>query len=143
MNRKITAALAAALIAASIGGAYHLGGRAAAPGKPGKPSQPVASNVQYTCPMHPFIIKEQPGVCAICNMDLVKKTPQAAVEDQQLKHLHHVALSPAQQVMANVATVSVNSLPFSTELRCTGVVAYNQERQGKISAWLAGRLDRL
>ncbi len=28
----------------------------------------------YTCPMHPQIIKDKPGSCPICGMDLVKKT---------------------------------------------------------------------
>lgn len=29
--------------------------------------------VYYTCPMHPDIIKEEPGQCPVCAMDLVKK----------------------------------------------------------------------
>ena len=28
---------------------------------------------EYTCPMHPQILKDQPGKCSICGMDLVKK----------------------------------------------------------------------
>ena len=27
----------------------------------------------YTCPMHPFIIKDKPGTCPICAMELIKK----------------------------------------------------------------------
>jgi Cu(I)/Ag(I) efflux system membrane fusion protein len=27
----------------------------------------------YTCPMHPEIIRDKPGQCPICGMDLVKK----------------------------------------------------------------------
>ncbi len=30
---------------------------------------------QYTCPMHPEIIRDKPGVCPICGMDLVPKMP--------------------------------------------------------------------
>lgn len=29
--------------------------------------------VSYTCPMHPEVIKDEPGECPICKMDLVKK----------------------------------------------------------------------
>lgn len=29
------------------------------------------SNTQYTCPMHPEIVKDEPGSCPICGMDLV------------------------------------------------------------------------
>src|SRR5690606_19025626 len=34
---------------------------------------PVAS--QYTCPMHPEIIRDKPGSCPLCGMDLVPITP--------------------------------------------------------------------
>lgn len=29
---------------------------------------------EYTCPMHPEIVKDQPGQCPVCGMDLVKRT---------------------------------------------------------------------
>ena len=35
----------------------------------------------YTCPMHPQVVKNAPGKCPICGMNLVKKehaTPQGA-----------------------------------------------------------------
>lgn len=37
----------------------------------------VAATVQYTCPMHPEIIRDQPGACPICGMDLVAITVDA------------------------------------------------------------------
>jgi len=97
----------------------------------------------YTCPMHPFISKERPGACAICAMELVKKNSGTNLSDMDLQNISHVALSPTQQVMANLGTTVVAVQPFSREVTCTGIVSYNQERQGKVSAWLAGRLDRL
>jgi len=33
----------------------------------------VPVKVQYTCPMHPEVIKEKPGKCPTCGMNLVKK----------------------------------------------------------------------
>lgn len=38
-------------------------------------------NVQYTCPMHPEIIKNAPGSCPICGMDLVPMEPVNDEED--------------------------------------------------------------
>lgn len=32
---------------------------------------------QYTCPMHPEIVKDAPGKCPICGMNLVKKETAA------------------------------------------------------------------
>lgn len=31
------------------------------------------SIAEYTCPMHPEIVRSEPGSCPICKMDLVKK----------------------------------------------------------------------
>src|SRR5437764_3029006 len=31
------------------------------------------SNTEYFCPMHTFIVRDGPGKCPICGMDLVKK----------------------------------------------------------------------
>jgi len=30
-----------------------------------------AEGVQYTCPMHPEVISDEPGSCPICGMDLI------------------------------------------------------------------------
>ena len=38
------------------------------------------TKVQYTCPMHPEIVQDQPGDCPICGMDLVPM--QAMAEDE-------------------------------------------------------------
>ena len=36
------------------------------------------ASTYYTCPMHPQIVRDQPGKCPVCTMDLVKATKQAA-----------------------------------------------------------------
>lgn len=36
-------------------------------------TNPAASAVVYTCPMHPEIQQSTPGTCPKCGMDLVKK----------------------------------------------------------------------
>jgi Cu(I)/Ag(I) efflux system membrane fusion protein len=76
-------------------------------------------------------------------MELVMKSAGTRITSKELRNVSHVALSPTQQVMANLATVAAVVKPFSREINCTGIVAYNQERQGKVAAWVAGRLDRL
>ncbi|MCM2358262.1 MAG: efflux RND transporter periplasmic adaptor subunit, partial [Geobacteraceae bacterium] len=99
--------------------------------------------VQYTCPMHPFIIKDKPGSCPICGMTLVKKVEGAQASAEELAMLGHVSLSPTQMVMANVATVEAKEMPLSKEINAVGIVAYDQARQAKVTAWVAGRIDRL
>lgn len=49
---------------------------------------------QYTCPMHPEIIKDEPGSCPICGMDLVPKEPTESAEDKTyLKLLKKMKIS--------------------------------------------------
>ena len=42
---------------------------------------------QYTCPMHPEIIRDQPGDCPICGMDLVPLDPTEANEKKAYQAL--------------------------------------------------------
>lgn len=57
--------------------------------------------------------------------------------------LRDVSLSPAQLVMANVATVKARMMPLTKEINAVGIVGYDQARQAKVTAWVAGRIDRL
>jgi Cu+-exporting ATPase len=42
---------------------------------------------QYTCPMHPEIVKDEPGACPICGMDLVPMEATDEVEDKTYLNL--------------------------------------------------------
>lgn len=42
---------------------------------------------QYTCPMHPEIVKDAPGACPICGMDLVPLAPDGDDQEQAYKLL--------------------------------------------------------
>lgn len=44
---------------------------------------------QYTCPMHPEIIRDEPGACPICGMDLVPMEANVEAEDKTYKKLLH------------------------------------------------------
>ena len=44
-------------------------------------------NIQYTCPMHPEIIKDAPGSCAICGMDLIPMKVNESAENKTYKEL--------------------------------------------------------
>lgn len=47
--------------------------------KPGEPKEaapsPPSAAIVYTCPMHPQIVRDAPGKCPICGMDLVPQKP--------------------------------------------------------------------
>jgi Cu+-exporting ATPase len=42
---------------------------------------------QYTCSMHPEVIKDEPGACPICGMDLIPLEPSESAEDKTYKEL--------------------------------------------------------
>ncbi len=111
--------------------------------------QQQTSGPLYTCPMHPFIIQDKPGSCPICGMELVKKlndaqnAVQTPEQQQQAEKLGQIALSTTQRVMANVATQPAAVQSISKEISAVGVVQYDQARQAKVTAWIAGRIDRL
>ncbi len=47
----------------------------------------VAQAIQYTCSMHPEVIKDKPGACPICGMDLILMEPSESEEDKTYKKL--------------------------------------------------------
>ncbi len=54
---------------------------AVAPAVAPEPNPGIASPVQYTCPMHPEIVRDAPGSCPICGMALEPRTITAHEED--------------------------------------------------------------
>ena len=45
------------------------------------------AGTQYTCPMHPEIVQNEPGSCPICGMDLVSMEADASAENKTYKKL--------------------------------------------------------
>ncbi len=50
--------------------------------------QRMATTVtQYTCPMHPEVVKDGPGSCPICGMDLIPMKPDLSAEEKNYRKL--------------------------------------------------------
>ncbi|WP_041496587.1 heavy metal translocating P-type ATPase [Nonlabens marinus] len=47
----------------------------------------ATTSVQWTCPMHPEVIKDESGSCPICGMDLVPMEPDLSAEEKTYKKL--------------------------------------------------------
>lgn len=93
----------------------------------------------YTCSMHPNIRQKGPGDCPICGMDLIPVSTEETsdVGPRELK------LSETARKLARVETVAVERKPAFREVRMVGEVAVDETREGTISAWIAGRIDRM
>jgi len=148
LNKKIAIPLVVIILASIAGGGWFLWQKQHA-AKAGE-EKAVQGETLYTCSMHPFIIKDKPGTCPICGMELIKKIdgsadsgPQTPEQKQQAEMLGHVSLSPTQRIMANVATLQVKQGTLNKEINAVGIVQYDQSRQAKVTAWIAGRIDLL
>jgi len=147
LNKKVAIPLVVIILASATGGGWFLWQKK----QPGKATEQKAAQGKqlYTCSMHPFIIKDKPGTCPICGMELIKKIEgaaggeQTAEQKQQADMLGHVSLSPTQRVMANVATIAAKQSVLNKEINAVGIVQFDQSRQAKVTAWIAGRIDRL
>ncbi|KAA0892077.1 efflux RND transporter periplasmic adaptor subunit [Oryzomonas rubra] len=154
LNKKITIPLTILVLAIVVASWLYKSGKLSKVSgwtkSDGAAKQEMSAKPLWTCPMHPFIIKDKPGACPICGMELIKKlndaqatTTQTAAQKQQADMLGHVSLSPTQRVMANVATVEVKQEDLNREINAVGIVQYDQSRQAKVTAWIAGRIDKL
>jgi Cu2+-exporting ATPase len=47
----------------------------------------ASNSEQWTCPMHPEIVKDESGSCPICGMDLVPMQPDVSAEEKTYKKL--------------------------------------------------------
>lgn len=103
--------------------------------------QPATSDQYYTCPMHPQIIRDKPGTCPICGMDLVKKEKDSkAVEGILLNTL----LKPTDEyVIASLPLVSAGYSEEPMETDVLGYTTYNTSSVGTIAARISGRIEKL
>lgn len=78
-------------------------------------------NPKYVCPMHPQIIRDEPGNCPICGMKLVEKL----MDPDQSKH-PEVALSGAVIQSMGVRTTKVKRGTLWKHIRTVGRVEYDE-----------------
>lgn len=95
----------------------------------------------YTCSMHPQIIRNEPGKCPICGMDLIKKEENAQkITDIQLEDL----LKPTNEFV--ITTVPVTTIKKSSEeisIEALGNIQNDTRQLASISSIVAGRIERL
>lgn len=112
-----------------------------------KPTQVAAEHdhttmQQYTCPMHPQVVKDQSGQCPICGMDLVPMNDNSA--GLSLDSSFGSIIKPVdQQVIANISTITPESgmKIFSEEVQ--GTITYDTRNQSSIASKVSGRIERL
>jgi Cu(I)/Ag(I) efflux system membrane fusion protein len=113
--------------------------------RPASSAEAAASDVEYFCPMHPTIIRDNPKEkCPICFMPLSKrKKGTAEAEVLPAGVVNRVQLSPYRVVLAGVQTWKVDYQPLTKEITAVGFVEFNERGQRTVSARVDGRIDKL
>ncbi len=93
-----------------------------------------ANGDEYTCPMHPQIVKYEPGSCPICKMDLVKK--EKLKSESQLDTI-------ALKDQGVIQTIRLKKFNPASAFKIQGVIKYDQRQATIITSRVSGRIEKL
>ncbi len=141
------ARLVLAGLAFALGGIVFGSGGGEAPrgGAPGgheghAHAQEGAEATTWTCSMHPQVRQPEPGLCPLCNMDLIPLSDLAGAELPP----NRVALSERARALAKIRTAKVERAPSAgVEVFLAGRVEADETTLSAVTSWTRGRIDRL
>lgn len=95
----------------------------------------------YTCSMHPDVLRDKPGNCPICGMQLVKKASGGAkLADISLDAL----VRPTNEfVVSGIPVTTIQRKEEQVEIDALGNITYDTRQVGTISSRFAGRIEKL
>ncbi|HDN25829.1 MAG TPA: hypothetical protein ENG03_01780 [Thioploca sp.] len=112
-------------------------------------------DAKYICPMHTQIVRDEPGRCPICGMNLVKKEvkpqPQkTALKPEAKKQSGHkpdkyptVTIRPEIIQKMGVRTTTVEKGTLRKYIKTVGYVAYNEDKLVHVHPRSSGWVEKL
>lgn len=97
----------------------------------------VASDVYYTCSMHPQIIQNKPGNCPICGMQLIQMNKNKSENSDEIK------LSNEQIDLGNIKTDTIASGVIGDQIVLPATINFDQMKTTSISSRIMGRVEKL
>ena len=93
----------------------------------------------YTCSMHPQIRQPEPGICPICEMDLIP------LEENTSNDPYVLEMTEAAAQLANIqtATVGDGATTKVKALRLSGKIVADESRRASQVSHLPGRIEKL
>ena len=98
----------------------------------------------YRCPMHPEVVRDEPGTCPICGMQLVLVPPDDdSVAASDASEDAGVKLSAAVVQRLGVRTEAAQRGELRRELETVGYVAFDERRIREVRTRAAGWVEGL
>lgn len=141
MKTKTLLYIGVALVLGLLGGYILFGGADSNnPGTDTHDHSEAESAQLWTCSMHPQILREEPGDCPICGMDLI-----AAESNASGLMANQFKMTENALALANIQTITVGDMPGEGEasVRLSGKIVTNAEEIAVQSSYFDGRLERL
>ncbi len=97
-------------------------------------------NEQWTCSMHPQIVRDEPGDCPICGMDLIPVEGGSNGLSQEQFRLTENAIA-----LANIQTTVVGNTPRdgNNGISISGKIAANEKSVAVQASYFDGRIEQL
>lgn len=99
----------------------------------------------YRCPMHPDVVKDAPGTCPICGMQLVEFQPDSGPEPASQAATsagEEVRISPAVVNNLGVRTEAARLAPLERRAETVGYVSFDERRVRQVrpraEGWVEG-----
>ncbi|TMI92427.1 MAG: efflux RND transporter periplasmic adaptor subunit, partial [Bacteroidetes bacterium] len=96
-----------------------------------------ASDVFYTCSMHPQVMQDQPGKCPICGMELI------SVKKTKGQNENAIMLSDQQIQLGNIQVDTIGRETIGDETVLTATLNIDETKSTTVSARISGRIERL
>jgi Cu(I)/Ag(I) efflux system membrane fusion protein len=103
------------------------------------------TNPKYRCPMHPDVVRDEPGVCPICGMELVKvePEPEATTSANPQSGSREVRISPAVMNNLGVRTEPVTRGPLPRGSDVVGYVQFDERKVQQVRSRAEGWVESL
>lgn len=95
-------------------------------------------DAKYVCPMHSQIIRDEPGSCPICGMDLVLKQIDMSEHEGP-----NVKVSGAIQQAMNIRTAKIKRDTLWKYIKTVGMVQYDEDSLVHVHPRAAGWVEKL
>lgn len=100
---------------------------------------PFQQSTEYVCPMHSQVVRDQPGTCPICGMELVEKKP--AVQSSEAKQTFTVPRSSQRAI--RVTTTAAERKDLQPKLMAQAEVRWKESAQRHIHSRAEGWVEQL